>query len=297
MADTPISCIRLIPYRQFTDGTWGSILVINWLSATPSVFLFDSPERKKDAPNSARNHLLPMEEKMYARYVSAIDTADSSISGIAKETYGQYGLAPLAGRLVSAHIADMICENLNAHDTRTRREVNRENHIISEAKTQYTTTILEKELQAHSAPNASWERGILEQALPLITAGYAHSEWVQELLTLLHTRSCRTIEEKGIRAVLEANICKSKSDWGAVFKLLAERKVVARTSYLAGSQIINRVCEKEVTTASAIKQSPALVIIGGTIDKGWTDKIHNRQSSNLLIHYRDIAEIFVSNCK
>ena len=292
MADTAVSCIRLIPYRQFADSTWGSILVVNWLSDTPSVFLFDSPERKKDAPNSTRNNLLPVEAGMYARYMSAVEKGEMAITTSSKDIYAQYGVAPLAGDLISAHIADLICENLNAHNSQSQRNVNRANDMLAYVKAHFRTQKIEKELQYHLSPAATWERSILEQTLPLITSGYDHGAWIQSVLASIPTKTYTSVEEKGIRAVLESGICKSKSDWGAVFKMLVELRVVAKTSYLAGATIINRTCEQEVTTASAIKQSPALVIIGGTAEKGWTDKVHNRQSANLLIHYRDIAEIF-----
>ena len=69
MDNTQISCIRLVPYKQFTDGTWGTILVLGWQTEKPSVFLFNSSARKKDAPNTTRNSLLPEEAEQYARYI------------------------------------------------------------------------------------------------------------------------------------------------------------------------------------------------------------------------------------
>ena len=69
MDNTQISCIRLVPYKQFADGTWGTILVLGWQTEKPSVFLFNSAARKKDAPNTTRNSLLPEEAEQYARYI------------------------------------------------------------------------------------------------------------------------------------------------------------------------------------------------------------------------------------
>jgi len=288
MAD--ISCIRLVPFRQFADGTWGSILVVNWLTETPAAFLFHSEERKKESPNTTRNMLLPSETELYNRYLAE----ESAMALPAKELYAQYGVARLGGELLSAHIADMVCENLNNHDSRNHRDVHRAENRMYQAKAAGKASVLEAELLQHMDAVSAWERQILEQVLPLLKPGYQHSQWLETTLEKLRAKVYRNDAERGIRAVLESGICKTKADWGAVFKILAERKIVAKTSYLAGAGIINRVCEKEVTTASAIKQSPALVIIGGTVAKGWTDRAHNRQSANLLLHYRDIADIFVN---
>ena len=291
MAD--ISCIRLVPYRQFKDGTWGSILVVNWLSDSPAVFLFNSEERRKDAPNTARNILLPMEKQQYARYNEAYPEEDAMPITPTKEVYSQYGVARLGGALIGAHIADMVCENLNKHDARNHRNIQRCSNMIQDAKAKGNISVLESELSAYMEDEAAWARDVIEQTLPLLKPGYNHNEWIQSVRSELHTKIYTDNTERGIRAVLKAGICKTKADWGAVFKILTERKLIAKNSYLAGAGIINRVCEQEVTTASAIKQSPALVIIGGTIAKGWTDKAHNRQSANLLLHYKDIAEIFI----
>ena len=244
MSESKISCIRLLPYRQFADGTWGSILVVDWLSGSPSVFLFNSAERKRESPNTARNYLLPEEEASYARYIEE----GEGLSMDPRDAYGKYRVARLAGRLLSAHIADLVCKNLNAHNPANRHKVDRANRLLTSSATHQ----LQEELAQHTSEKTSWERGILEQTLPLIAPGYNHQEWLE-----------------------------------TVSKIISDR--------VTGARIINRVCGKEVTTAAALKQSPAMTIIGGTIAKGWTDKLHNRQSTNLLMHYQEIAEVFLKN--
>lgn len=289
-----ISCIRLVPYRQFQDGTQGAILVVDWQTNNPSVYLFNSLERKKESPNTAKNNLLQEEEEMFKRYTEATQKSPVNMIATAKENYLQYGVASLAGLLISSHVADMISENLNKHDPKTRRNVNRTQHLINNAREEHNTQKLESEISSHIDSTSTWQRSILEQILPLLSPGYDHNKWMETTLTYLRAKVYHTIEEKGIRAVYESGICKNKADWGAVFKILAERKFVAAKSYLAGSKIINQVCEEEVTTDSAIKQSPALVIIGGTLAKGWNDIVHNRQSANLILHYKEIAEKFIN---
>lgn len=297
MAENKISCIRLLPFRAFANGTWGSILVIDWTTNTPSVFLFNSPERKKEAPNTARNYLLPEEEEKYLLYKKD----GEGIGQTASEAYSQYGVVRLVGGLLSAHIADLVCKNLNEHNPANRHKTDRADRLLLAAKLHGTADVYQAELTRHQDRSTLWERTILEQTLPLIAPGYNHPEWLETIEKMLEhisadTQSHQRKEDKAILAVLASDICQSKSDWGAVFKILSERKLIACTSYLAGARVINRVCGKEVTTAAAIKQSPALTILAGTAAKGWTDKMHNRQSSNLLIHYREIADLFLKNC-
>ena len=293
MDNTQIFCIRLVPYRQYTDGTWGSILVLGWQSEQPEVFLFNSTARKKEAPNTTRNSLLPEEVTMYDRYMTEEGYRMNS-----KDAYTQYGVAGLCGSFVSAHIADLICKNLNAHDPNIVRNEERVKHILAGISESNQAKQIEEELTQHQSPDSGWQRQILEQILPLVVSGYNHAGWLETTLLTIQkiakrkNKLYKSREEESIRAVAESGICVSKSDWGAVFKILSERKIVTHTSYTAGAKLINQACEKEVTTASAIKQSPALVILGGKCDQGWTDKVHNRQSANLLLHYREIAELF-----
>lgn len=293
MENTQISCIRLVPYKQFADGTWGTILVLDWQAESPSVFLFNSTARKKGEPNSTRNSLLPEEIDLYNRYM---EDAPAMINS--KDTYARYGLVRLCGELVSAHIADLVCKNLNKHDPNIMRNEDRVKNILASIEDSHQAAVFENELTTHASNQSAWQRSILDQILPLVVAGYNHAEWIQTVLPAVQkiakrkSRLYKSKEEAGIRAVAESGICKSKSDWGAVFKILVEKKIVAGTSYLAGSKMINQACEEEVTTASAIKQSPALVVLGGKYDKGWSDKVHNRQSANLVMHYLEIADIF-----
>ena len=294
MDNTQISCIRLVPYKQFTDGTWGTILVLGWQTEKPSVFLFNSAARKKDAPNTTRNSLLPEEAEQYARYIE-----DEPAIVLGKDTYARYGVVRLCGGLVSAHIADLVCKNLNKHDPIIRRNEDRVKNRLAAIQESRQAAVLEEELLLHADNQSEWQRSILEQILPLVVVGYNHGEWIHTTLLAIQklvrrkNRLYNTKEEAGIRAVAVSGICRSKSDWGAVFKILTEKKLVNPVSYLAGAKIINQACEAEVTTASAIKQSPALVILGGKHDKGWTDKVHNRQSANLVLHYQEIADIFM----
>jgi len=84
----------------------------------------------------------------------------------------------------------------------------------------------------------------------------------------------------------------SKADWGVVFRLLYEQGIINSSNYTAGADLINKACGKNVTTAASIRTSHILDDIDGTYEKGWTDKVQNRQSANLLLKYKEIAKTF-----
>ena len=98
--------------------------------------------------------------------------------------------------------------------------------------------------------------------------------------------------DKRIKAVYKAKVCKYKADWAVIFRILVERGFYVNTDCTAAASRINRACGKQVTTASAIRQSPIMTNYSGTWEKGWMDRVHNLQSAGLLNHYEDIARIF-----
>lgn len=101
--------------------------------------------------------------------------------------------------------------------------------------------------------------------------------------------------DKRIKAVYKAKVCKYKADWGAVFKLWIEDGTYKDTECEPAAERINKaIGKKGVTTASAIRQSPALSIIQGKWNskEGWTDRVHNRRSGNLLNRYVSIARAY-----
>ncbi len=102
-------------------------------------------------------------------------------------------------------------------------------------------------------------------------------------------------EKAGIRAVHESGICKHKADWGAVFKILVEKDIFPKTAYLAAADFINDICGKVVTTKDALRQSPALSILGGSAESGWKNRApENRESGRKVMYYQKIAQKYFS---
>lgn len=99
--------------------------------------------------------------------------------------------------------------------------------------------------------------------------------------------------DKRIKAVFKSKICKHYADWGVIMRLLVELEEYTDSNYTAVANRINKVCGKTVTTAAALKTSHAMTDVGGIWKDGWKDKVQNRQSANLLNHFKEIARVFM----
>lgn len=97
----------------------------------------------------------------------------------------------------------------------------------------------------------------------------------------------------GIRAVFDANICESKSDWAAVVKIMEERKLTQKSAYDYNARCINEICGV-VTSADSIARSICMSKIKGTYPN-WEIRSgeETRETPNKLNHYLEIAEIFI----
>lgn len=103
--------------------------------------------------------------------------------------------------------------------------------------------------------------------------------------------------DRRLRVVNKAKgLIRYKSDWGAIFKLHVEEGLCGNTDYAAFAERVNYACtggKKVVTTADAIRQSPALYIIRGKwTSEGWRDGVNSRKSAGLLLRYVKIAQAY-----
>lgn len=465
MIQKEIPCICLTGYKKFRNGSTGCILVVDWKTFAPSVFLFNSSERK----DNLHNGLLSAEVEMLAQYEKECEK-DGRLLMTPQEAYKKYGVARLCGDFLSAHIADLVCENLNTHehqqfDTRRTRE------MLAGAHLQYKNRDLEDELLAYLDDDSEWQRSMLESTLPRIADNYNHKAWInvtlikirhafidtlqkmdiqsnvefgfrlasayqkekhvkwwrvleesvsmrypeknieysghgiQEVIafcalsryiakdqpggnftlgveklpqkqrielfgiykekvekecltelqntedpsrfkmpdkaeaqklaqermalqlgkvpdwlpeenreiyaqyelafcesakigdfdtTKVNSRAIYSKEKKGVRAVYKSGLCKCKADWCAVFMILREREICGKTSYYAGAKFINEACGKEVTSKDALRQSPAIYIIGTqNFERGWHNRdIGNREADGKLQLYIKIGQVF-----
>lgn len=469
----PATCVTLAPYIEFSNGTKGYILVLNWNYNNPSVFLFNNEVRGINQPNVKYPTVTPSEREILKRYVDEYENAEVHDITNLKEAYEKYGVARLCGNFISAQIADKVCEYLNNDRRNVHFDTTRTKERIAGAHIQYTTWRLEDEILHHLDKLCEWERTILTEAMTGLLDDYDYAVWLHSVLITLRsafadkldkigyplgvnfgfqvataylmnndtrwwrilerivsmktsdddikfsehsfqeilafyalslyiskTRSfdqlvldvcsvslknrvdlfsiyrdnvikecwedlksidnpelsaiptkadaeivakariselmgktpswlpeefkktyiqyeqtfCSSIgigdierenkkvpfykETSGIKAVYEADLCKHKADWGAVFKILIERNIFTDKGYLAGAKFINDACDKIVTDKESIRQSPALSILGGKAEAGWTNRApENRESNGKLLLYRKIAVVFFSAFK
>lgn len=191
----PVSCILLTPYFKFEDGTQGCILVIDWQAANPAVFLFNSLDRQPQNPNARKQFLFPFEYQMLAHYIKEGEQEKYYLTGDKlKEAYSTFGVARLCGNFMSAHIADMIGENINAHGTQRHMDTSRIKEMLAGAHLRYTNRNLEDELLLHMDSACQWERSLIAQALPVIARGYNHDEWLKSILKTIRTAFVGTFE-------------------------------------------------------------------------------------------------------
>ena len=467
-----LSCIFLTPYYKFKDGTQGCIIVIDWQSANPAVFLFNSLDRQPQNQNVNKQFLLPFEYQMLMHYIKEGEQEKYFLTGDKlKEAYSTFGVARLCGNFISAHIADLIGENINAQRPQHHFDTSRTKEMLAGAHLRYTNRDLEDELLLHMDSVCQWERSLIAQALPVIARGYNHDEWLKSILKTIRTafvgtfenitvqlavdfghrlaaayaadnkvmwwreleksvsmqhqnefryidfgiqeiiafyglskyigkeqpmdelilnvekvplekridifkdykdhveKECleelrkadnpllsamptkqdaqkeakermqknlgkiqdwlpeqyrfdysqyeqafcqfagigdfEAIKEKkknpyakeraGIRAVFESGICKHKSDWGAVFRILVEKETFSDIAYLAAADFINDICGIEVTNKDALRQSPAMHILKGSAENGWKNRApENRESGKKVLFYQKIAETYFS---
>ena len=97
----------------------------------------------------------------------------------------------------------------------------------------------------------------------------------------------------GIRAVFDANICESKSDWAVVVKIMEERKLTQKSAYDYDARCINEICGV-VTSADSIARSICMSKIKGTYPN-WEIRSgeETRETPNKLNHFKEIAEILI----
>lgn len=211
-ANRSVSCIMLTPYTQFKDGTQGCILVIDWQEDAPAVFLFNSLERQSKNKNARTQQLSSLEQQMLLQYIKEGEQERYFFTGDQlKQAYSTYGVARLCGNFISAHLADMIGENINAHHPQSHKDTSRIREMLANAHLRYTNYNLEDELLLHMSEDSVWERSLIAQALPPIAKGYDHNKWLQLTLLKIRTSFADILDHLSIPTGIEFGLMLSKS--------------------------------------------------------------------------------------
>lgn len=235
----PISCILLRPYAAFQDGTQGAILVLNWQSANPAVFLFNSLDRQEGKPNCKNHSLLLSEAQMLSACIKGAEQENHYLPGSKlKEAYSQYGAVRLCPSFISAHVADMIGVHLNERHLQYPIDTSRTQERLAGARIRYTNYALEDELLDHMDDGSIWSRDILAQTLPILDPTYNHEEWLKSMLVAVRTAftdilknmSAEVGVDFGQRLISAYHLHKSTS-WWRVLEITASMKYKEELKY------------------------------------------------------------------
>lgn len=168
---TTYPCIRIAPYKEFSDGTKGSVLLLRYNAEDSLIVLIDSPERIDEYEHGKNNTLFPSEIDQFYAYRQACIEHNEGHYCISKERYDEFGIVVLSDVFVSAVIADFICENVNNQDPRRSNWATcRTSNLFSNALHGCKLSEIEDELKEFQSEDYKWQRAIILETLNLYHA-------------------------------------------------------------------------------------------------------------------------------
>lgn len=178
------ACLRVTPYREFKDGTKGSVLLLRFNCTDSLLFLFNSPDRAEESDYGKSNNLYPSElDQFYAYRQECCENNDEQYRS-SKELYEKFGVVILAGEYATALIADRFCANVNSQDEKRRSnwQTDRVPNLFTKARTECWLYMIEDTIKAYLSEDFQWQRSIVMQALSLYSMDkmfdeYLHMDW------------------------------------------------------------------------------------------------------------------------
>ena len=176
--------LRITPYKEFQDGTKGSVLLLRFNCSDSLLFLFNSPERKEESDYGKSNNLHAAELDLFHTYRQFCTDEHEGFYCTTKEIYERYGVVLLAGEYVTAPLADYFCHNLNTQDEKRRSnwQIDRVRNLFSKARTECWLYKIEDEFVDYLSEDRQWQRSIAMEALKPWKMdeqldGYLHMDW------------------------------------------------------------------------------------------------------------------------
>lgn len=162
---TSYPCIRVTPYMKFSNGTTGSVLVVNFDADVPYLLLFNSPERADGEENCDYGYLLMAEADLFIKYRKECLKRKDDEFCMSKEAYDKYGVALLTGSYMSAYIADIYCERMNITNPYRYWRTGRVSELLSKSVSNYTLPDLEDDVDYYLSEESTWRRTIVSETL------------------------------------------------------------------------------------------------------------------------------------
>lgn len=176
--------LRITPYKEFQDGTKGSVLLLRFNCSDSLLFLFNSPEREEESDYGKSNNLHAAELDLFHTYRQFCTDEHEGFYCTTKEIYERYGVVLLAGEYVTAPLADYFCHNLNTQDEKRRSnwQTTRVSNLFSMARTECWLYKIEDEFADYLSEDRQWQRSITMEALTPWKMdkeldGYLHMDW------------------------------------------------------------------------------------------------------------------------
>lgn len=112
------SCVCIAPYQDWGDGIKGCVLIRDWNSDNPHVFLVDNEVRTTGHERVFRNTFYPYETRIHYNYIEECKRLNNGYALATKEDYAKYHIVLLAGSLASCLIDDVACCGINMNEVR-----------------------------------------------------------------------------------------------------------------------------------------------------------------------------------
>lgn len=176
--------LRITPFKEFEDGTKGSVLLLRFNCTDSILFLFNNPAREEESDLGKSNHLHPSELDQFLTYRQFCEEKNDGYYQVSKEAYEQFGVVLLAGEYETALIADRFCQNLNSQPEKPLNnwQTDRLPNLFSRARTECWLYKIEDEINDFLSEESQWQRAITMEALTPWKMdkeldGYLHMDW------------------------------------------------------------------------------------------------------------------------
>lgn len=118
-------CTRLASYTDFGNGIKGCVLMLDWNTSSPQLFLIDNDDRQKGTVYETYNSFLPYEVRLHYNYVDECNRLNNGLALMSVEDYQKYHIVMLCGVRQSELIDDVVCSLFNKQGPQYNFETNR----------------------------------------------------------------------------------------------------------------------------------------------------------------------------
>ncbi len=167
---TSNACLQLTTYMEFSNGTKGCVLILNFNNTDSQILLINSPERAEGGKQFQKNTLSNSETDILLAYRKECEENHDGYYCSSPEMYDRFGVVVLTGQYLCAHIADYFCHYLNVHYNKVGNpygnwSTDRGKLLMHNATYNYTLHEIEEEIQEFLSDECAWARTITWQVL------------------------------------------------------------------------------------------------------------------------------------